>query len=227
MKSTRLSISKWRWSVFVPVLLVCSLLHCHADAWQDRVVAVAGGHAITVLHDGKKERVRLYGLECPHHRQPFGAIAKGFTSRLLDGKLVEVEPVPLDRKGRTKDQFGQTVALVYLEGRTCLNEELIMAGLAWVRNESCARPECKAWKELENRAKRQRLGLWSLPNPIPPWEFSERRQVQVPIYHGDIVRHIFHSANCEDFDCPGCIAVFRGREQAIRAGYRPCSVCQP
>lgn len=225
MKSA--SMRRTRWSTSVPVFLVCFFFCCRVDAWQDKVAAIADGHSITILHDGKKERIRLYGLECPHQRQAFSDKAKEFTSELVNRKVVEVEPVTLDRKGRTKDQFGQTVALVYLEGRTCLNEELIMTGLAWVHNESCTRPECKAWKELEKRAKRQKLGLWSLPNPIPPWEFHKRREVQVPIYHGDIVKHVFHSSNCEDFDCTSCIAVFRGREQAVRAGYKPCNVCQP
>jgi hypothetical protein len=77
------------------------------------------------------------------------------------------------------------------------------------------------------RAKKQKLGLWSTPNPIPPWEFRHSKGALTPIYQGDIVRHIFHSSNCEEFDCSSCIAVFKGREQALRAGYKPCGVCNP
>ncbi len=62
---------------------------------------------------------------------------------------------------------------------------------------------------------------------IPPWEFRPNRAAQIPVYHGDNVKHRFHSTNCEEFNCSSCIAVFRGREQAVKAGYHPCSVCNP
>jgi len=209
------------------LFFVCFWCCGQASAWQDTAIAVADGHTLTVLHDGKKERVRLYGIESPHMRQDFGERARGFTSALVTQKIAEIEPVALDRQGRITDRFGLTVALVYVEGRICLNEELLLAGLAWVHRQSCTRPECRAWHELEKRAKRQRLGLWSLPNPIPPWEFRPNRAAQIPIYHGDIVKHRYHSTNCEEFNCSSCIAVFRGREQAVKAGYHPCSVCNP
>jgi micrococcal nuclease len=191
------------------------------------VVAVTDGHTITVQHQGKGERIRLYGIACPHRRQDFGDKAKEFSSASVYRKLVEVEPVALDRKGRTKDQHGMTVALVFGEDHRCLNEELIKAGLAWVHPEACTKPDCRAWKELEKEAKRHKLGLWSRPNPIPPWEFHQDREAQIPIYHGDIVKYLFHASHCEDFDCPSCIAVFKGRELAVKAGYKPCSACNP
>lgn len=209
------------------VLFACLLLCARAHAWQDKVVGVADGDYLTVLHEGKKERVRLYGIETPSPRQDFGDKAKGFTSEATSRKVVEVEPVAVDRKGRTKDQFGRTVALVTVEGGRCLNEELVRAGLAWVRPDLCAKPECKGWKSLEKQAKRAKLGLWSQPNPIPPWEFRQSKGATIPVFHGDIVKHVFHSSNCEDFDCNSCIAVFRGRDQAIKGGYGPCPVCSP
>jgi micrococcal nuclease len=196
-------------------------------AWEGKVVAVTDGDTFTVMHEGKRERVHLYGVVCPEKRQDFGQAAKQTTSDLVSGKSVEVEPVVIDRKGHTKDQFGRTSALVYTGDHKCLNAELTRSGFAWVYNQNCARPECKEWKELEKQAKKQRAGLWSVPNPIPPWEFSPKREVQIPVYHGDIVRHIFHSSNCLEFDCKNCIAVFKGRDQAIRAGYKPCDICRP
>ena len=213
--------------LYLLLFLFAFSLPASSEAWEGKVMGVADGSYLTVSHDGKAERVSLYGIECPAVRQPFGQMAKDFTSRSGLGKVVEVEPVAIDRKGKTKDQFGRTLALVYTEDRKSLNEELIRAGLAWVYNQYCTTPGCKEWKELEKRAKRQRLGLWSMPDPIPPWEFRRSKGASIPIYHGDIVKHIFHSSNCDEFDCASCIAVFKGREQAIRAGYKPCGVCNP
>jgi micrococcal nuclease len=198
-----------------------------ACAWEGKVTGVTDGCYITVLHDGKGERVSLYGVDCPGIRQDFGQKSKEFVSERALRKTIEVEPVAIDRKGKTKDQFGRTLALVYTEGRKCLNEELIRSGFAWVYNQTCTKPECKGWKEMEKQAKRQKLGLWSVLNPIPPWEFRHSKGVLIPVYQGDIVKHVFHASNCEEFDCTSCIAVFKGREQALRAGYKPCDKCNP
>ena len=198
-----------------------------ACAWEGKVTGVTDGGYITVVHDGKGERISLYGVDCPGIRQDFGQKAKEFTSEKVLRKIVEVEPVVIDRKGKTKDQYGRTLALVYTEGRKCLNEELIRSGFAWVYSQYCTKPGCEQWKDLENQAKRHKIGLWSVLNPIPPWEFRYSKGALVPIYQGDIVRHVFHASNCEEFDCVSCIAVFKGREQAIRAGYKPCDKCNP
>jgi endonuclease YncB( thermonuclease family) len=207
-----------------PVSLFCAT---SSLAWEGRVTGVTDGTYITVTHDGKGERVRLYGIDCPEKRQEFSQEAKKFTSDMVQRKAITVEPVIVGPKGHTKDQYGRTVALVYVHNFVCLNEELIKAGLAWVFTQSCTRPECKTWKELETQAKRRQLGLWSMLNPIPPWEFRQSKGANIPIYHGDVLRHVFHSSNCEEFDCPKCIAVFKGREQALKAGYKPCGVCNP
>jgi micrococcal nuclease len=56
-------------------------------------------------------------------------------------------------------------------GDTLVNEELIRQGLAWVYNRYCKRPVCQGWKALEEEARKARRGLWSMPNPVAPWEF--------------------------------------------------------
>jgi micrococcal nuclease len=209
-------------------LLLLSILDTSSSyAWEGKVTGVIDGIYITVTHDGKGERVRLYGIDCPEKRQEFSQEAKKLTSDMVLRKVVEVEPVVVDHKGHTRDQYGRTVARVYTDDRRCLNEALVRSGLAWVFSQSCTRPECKTWKELEKQAKRQQLGLWSMSNPIPPWEFRHNKGARIPIYHGDITKHVFHSSNCEEFDCSSCIAVFKGRDQALKAGYKACGLCNP
>lgn len=33
--------------------------------WIGKVVGVSDGDTITVMHDGKAEKIRLYGIDCP------------------------------------------------------------------------------------------------------------------------------------------------------------------
>jgi micrococcal nuclease len=122
--------------------------------------------SIAVLHDGRQEQIRLWGIDCPEKNQDFGSKAKHATSILVFAKVVEVEPVTVDRCGRS-------VALVRI-GNTLANEELIRQGLAWVFTRYCDRPICQEWKALEEDARQAKRGLWSMPKPVPPWEW--RRQ---------------------------------------------------
>ncbi len=52
-----------------------------AADFTGRVVGVADGDTITVLHSGKGERIRLHGIDCPEKRQAFGNRAKQFTAQ--------------------------------------------------------------------------------------------------------------------------------------------------
>ena len=62
-----------------------------AADFAGRVVGVADGDTITVLHNGKGERIRLHGIDCPEKRQAFGNRAKQFTSNLVFAKTVTVQ----------------------------------------------------------------------------------------------------------------------------------------
>jgi endonuclease YncB( thermonuclease family) len=43
-----------------------------AADFEGKVVSILDGDTIEVLHDKKPERIRLYGIDCPEKRQPFG-----------------------------------------------------------------------------------------------------------------------------------------------------------
>ena len=46
-------------------------------------------------------------------------------------------------------------------------------------------------------------------------------------YRGNLQSRIFHAAGCRYFTCKNCTAEFASREQALKAGFRPCKVCRP
>jgi endonuclease YncB( thermonuclease family) len=132
------------------------------------VTGVADGDTITVLRDKQPQKIRLYGIDCPEKRQPFGKKAKQFTSDMVFGKTVEVEPVATDR-------YGRTVAFVRVENIT-VNEELIKEGLGWVYIRYCKLPLCAEWQGLQLAAQDEKRGLWGDPAEIPPWEFRRQKR---------------------------------------------------
>jgi len=144
-----------------------TILPCLAWAWSGRVVDVVSGEVITVLRNGKNEEVLLYGIDCPEEGQPFSDQARQFTYKMVFGKVVEVHRMDTDR-------YGRTVALVSVDKRL-LNEELVKAGLAWVYGRYCHEVICESWKHYQLRAKIDKRGFWSEPEPISPWKFRRKK----------------------------------------------------
>ncbi len=130
-------------------------------------MGVSDGDTITVLHNGKGERIRLHGIDCPEKRQAFGKRAKQFTSKLVFGKTVTVQVVDRDR-------YGRTVAEVLLPDGRSLNRELVRAGFAWWYWRYT--PDDETLAQLERDARGAKRGLWVDANPIPPWEWRSMRK---------------------------------------------------
>jgi micrococcal nuclease len=95
-----------------------------AEDFSGRVVAIADDDTISVMHDGRAEKVRLHGIDAPEKGQPFTNRAKQYASDLVFGKDVNV-------RGRKQDRYGRTIAEVFLPDGRHVNQEIVRAGLAW------------------------------------------------------------------------------------------------
>ena len=146
------------YAVFLPFLAFAE--------FTGRVVGVSDGDTITVLHNGKGERVRLHGIDCPEKGQAFGTVAKRFTSTLVYRKDVTVTVYGQDKRGRT-------IGEVTLLHGSVLNHELVKAGLAWWFR--LYAPVDPVLEGLEKEAREAKRGLWVDPNPVPPWEWRNKK----------------------------------------------------
>ena len=156
----------------ISFLWVC--MSAMASDISGRVVGVSDGDTITVLVDGHETvKVRLTGIDAPEKSQPFGAVSKRNLSDQVFGKSVTVE---WDKK----DKYGRVLGRVLISGTdVCL--EQIKDGLAW-HYKQYAKEQSEnlrsAYAEAEQQAKFQKIGLWSMPNPTPPWEFRHAEKPQ-------------------------------------------------
>lgn len=124
-----------------------------------KVVGVSDGDTITCLAAGNERiRVRLAQIDAPESRQPFGARSKQALSGLIFGRDVVLAVDSTDR-------YGRTVATVIHEGRD-INLEMVEIGMAWVYRQYAKDP---AYHASEERARKNSRGLWSHPDPVPPW----------------------------------------------------------
>ena len=141
-------------------------------SFTGKVVGVTDGDTIKVFHNGKAEKIRLYGIDCPEKGQAFGNRAKQFTSQLVFGKEVTVKDYGLDN-----NRFERTLGEIVLPDGRVVNEELLRAGLAWWYRKYV--PNRVDLAALEEEARTAKRGLWADPNPVPPWCFRKRMKGQV------------------------------------------------
>lgn len=130
---------------------------------EGRVVSVKDGDTLVVLHNNQSITVRLYGIDAPELKQDFGQQAKAKLSTLVLNKTVRV-----DRRGTGKDNYGRMIGEVFV-GSKSANVQLVETGMAWWYYRYADND--KALQRAEQKARDRRLGLWSKPNPVAPWEF--------------------------------------------------------
>ena len=69
------------------------------------------------------------------------------------------------------DRYGRTVGDVLLPNGKRLNAELVSAGMAWWYREYARDDTSLMRRHLD--ANTRRIGLWSDPAPIAPWDFRK------------------------------------------------------
>jgi endonuclease YncB( thermonuclease family) len=70
-----------------------------------------------------------------------------------------------------KDRNGRLLARVWCSG-TDANAEQVRRGMAWVFDRYV---KDRSLYRLQERARLQRLGLWTDAEPVPPWQWRARR----------------------------------------------------
>jgi endonuclease YncB( thermonuclease family) len=114
--------------------------------------------------DGRQIKIRIYGIDAPERRQPYGQRATQAIKSLISGKRIEMEVMD-------KDRYGRTVARLLANGQD-VGGEMVAAGYAWVYPQFCRLLcICAEYESGEKSARDARLGLWQDQNPIPPWEW--------------------------------------------------------
>ncbi len=169
------------WSAAAPVLLAAALFlalparaACAAGpyALSGRIVDVSDGDTLTLLAGRDRHRVRLASIDAPetgHGRQrpgqPFAQAARKALAGLVAGRTLTLHCFEQDR-------YGRDVCDVPLpDGRTA-NRVMVETGLAWANRQGGGKYlRDEAIAGLERRARDRRLGLWSQPGAVAPWDW--------------------------------------------------------
>ncbi len=131
-----------------------------------RVVGVHDGDTITCLDENnQQQKVRMAEIDAPEIGQDFGKVSRDAMAGMVFGKTVEVVD-------DGKDRYGRWIGHVYVNG-TDVNRQMVATGNAW---HYAAYSKDQSLADLQAQAQAQKLGLWSQPNPMPPWEFRRTKK---------------------------------------------------
>jgi endonuclease YncB( thermonuclease family) len=134
-------------------------------SWADfvaRVVTVHEGDRLTIRHDGRSEIIYLQDVDCPELKQPHGKQARHAMAAYVGNRDVVVRSLKRDRQGRA-------TAEIFLQDGRNVGHELVKEGLAWLRPDTA---QGQSLGEVGQLARAEKKGLWSEPNPVPPWEWK-------------------------------------------------------
>lgn len=146
-----------------------------AEVLKGEVVAVADGDTLTIqTKTGKREKIRLQGIDAPERTQAYGDESYRLLHMLLFDKKVTVRI-----EGR--DDYDRVLGVVFHKG-TDINLEMVKRGAAWHYKHYA--PDNKELADAEKAARSKRLGLWKSAQPTAPWDFRhgiKTQPVTVPV----------------------------------------------
>lgn len=103
--------------------------------------------------------VRLAALQAPNPHEPLAKEALETLTSLALNQPLRIEPL-----GKTPDRHGRTVTMVYREGNTLLQAEMLRAGMGWVYTFPDSRNHTAMLLAAESEAEQARLGVWGHPD---------------------------------------------------------------
>lgn len=128
-----------------------------------RVVGVHDGDTLTCLDEtNTQQKVRLAEIDAPELGQDYGKVSREALAEMVFGKTVTVSE-------EGKDRYGRWIAHVQVNGID-VNRQQVATGNAW-HYADYSRDSTLA--TLQANAQTRQLGLWSQPEPAPPWDFRQ------------------------------------------------------
>lgn len=156
-------MSRFASAVIFGTFLFVYSVNVNAEELTGLVVRIISGDAVVLLDAGRHQHeIRLTQIIAPKKTQPWGARSKQALATMIYHKDVVVYV-------EGKDKYGRTLGRIYLHGKD-INRAMLDQGEAWVYRKYVTDTSLL---EDEDYAHHRKLGLFSQPHPIPPWEWRD------------------------------------------------------
>ena len=130
-----------------------------------KIIKIYDGDTITALTSQKEKiKIRLYGIDAPELKQPFGKASKRHLIDLISNKSLNI-----NEKG--KDKYGRTLAVLY-NGDQDINAKMVIDGYAWAYDKFS-----KDYVAFQQSAQMLQKGLWIDKNIVRPSDFRKLKKL--------------------------------------------------
>lgn len=148
--------------LYLPITAFADALKCPC-----KVVQVLDGDTVLVLDQYRSSRkLWLAGIDAPELRQVFGSASRQHLEEQVLNKKVDVA-------FKTRDRYGRIIGHLVEDGRD-INRLQISRGMAWYypnNPQELSKRDHGIYRATEQSARTEKLGLWSMPDPTPPWQY--------------------------------------------------------
>jgi len=159
----------WITSIAIFVLILTSIVSEKTSTYiiSGKVIGIMDGDTFKILtKDSTTVKIRLANIDCPEKKQPFSTKAKQFVSEAIFSKTVAVQVLK-------KDRYRRLIANVFYGDSINLNHQLVKNGLAW---HYLKYSKDTILQSLEDKARKQSIGLWADKNAISPWQWRANKK---------------------------------------------------
>jgi micrococcal nuclease len=152
--------------VFTIFFLLNLCVFSYSQSYKGMIIRVVDGDTYFFQTANGTLKVRSFGIDAPEGNQPFGKESRDFISKYMHRDAILVT--------HGHDQYKRTLGTLFIDGLD-INLLSVKGGYAWHYKRYFDNKEYAAAQEY---AKKNKLGLWGLSNPIPPWNWRhvERQQ---------------------------------------------------
>lgn len=144
--------------------LYTTIIFAQPKEFYAQVIAIKDGDTVKILYEKQEYTVRLSHIDCPEKKQDYGKKAKQRTADLCFGKKVRIK-----HNGK-KDRNGRILGEIFASKDLNVNKKMVEEGLAWHYTKFS---KDKTYAILEQQARSKKIGIWSLKNPIAPWDWRK------------------------------------------------------
>ena len=143
------------------IAFIC--LNAHSQSYNGTIIRVIDGDTFVFQTVDGSFIVRMYGTDAPERDQPFSKESADFLIQYLN-KDATIKIVGTDR-------YKRRLGTLYIDGHD-INLLTIKNGCAWHFKRYSSDQQ---YASAEEYARKNMVGLWSLPNPIPPWNWRKTK----------------------------------------------------
>lgn len=209
---------------YIILLFLFLSLNLNSQTLTGKLVRVSDGDTVVLLDStNTQHKIRLDGIDCPEKGQDYGAKATEFVREITKNRTIKVGV-----KG--KDRYSRILGILYADDIN-VNEELLRNGLAWHYK---SYNKSKEYAEMEVKAKKSKLNIWSMPNAIAPWDWRKGTRVSEVVEVEGEVFYICNGPNAYAYhtseSCRGlnrCSTTLQkiNKAQTKEKKRRPCKMC--